>query len=335
MLVVLHIPSGTGGFLPQILRRAGKLDAVHPVEGETLQAAHIYVAPPDRHLTIDRSSMQLLRGPKENRHRPAVDPLFRSAALAWGNRAIGVILTGTLDDGSSGLRILKDLGGIAIVQDPADALYPGMPESALDVVDVDYVVPISEMVPLLIRLVSEEPPALPVDLEKRKREAQFENRKIEMQRDTIGGKGEGPIDTPSPYSCPDCNGVLWQVDDEQLRFRCTVGHAFSADTIMQAKAEELEAALWSALNTLEESTRLSRSIAKKEWGLGHDWLARRFDEKAHSAATQAQTIRDVLMRQPMFALMSGGSDEGRGESNGDGVENDERDAGQTGRGRSR
>lgn len=155
VFVVLHLsPNGTS-FLPDILSRAGLLDAEHPPDGTKIETGHIYVAPPDRHLVIEDSRAELTAAPKENRHRPAVDPLFRSAALAYGSKVVGVILTGTLDDGTAGLWEVKKRGGIAVVQDPSEARYPGMPRSAIQNVDVDYVVPLSEMATLLVSLCSQ------------------------------------------------------------------------------------------------------------------------------------------------------------------------------------
>jgi len=159
--IVLHVPPDSPSLLAQILDREGMLPAKAAEDGEIYRPGHIYVAPPDRHLLIGRDgTLHLRRGPRENRHRPAVDPLFRSAALAYGSRAVGVILSGTLDDGTAGLLAIKQRGGIAIVQDPADALYPSMPQSALHHVDVDHSTPLSRLGVLLTHVVSQPPPAV-------------------------------------------------------------------------------------------------------------------------------------------------------------------------------
>jgi two-component system chemotaxis response regulator CheB len=155
VFVVLHIPAQTPSLLPDILNRAGPLHALHPPDNTEIKHGHIYIAPPDHHLLIAQGHVHIARGPRESRHRPAVDPLFRSAAIAYGPRVIGVVLTGALDDGTAGLLAIKQRGGIAVVQDPQDALYPGMPQSAVDHVQVDYCVPLADMGALLAGLVSE------------------------------------------------------------------------------------------------------------------------------------------------------------------------------------
>src|SRR5690349_180578 len=155
VFVVLHIPAQSPSMMPSILSRAGPLPAAHPTDGEPIRPGHIYVAPPDCHLLIDHERVRGVRGPRENRTRPAVDPLFRTAARAYGPRVVAVVLTGTLDDGTAGLQAVKQRGGLAVVQDPRDAMYAGMPRSALQHTPVDYVVPLSEIGPLISRLVRE------------------------------------------------------------------------------------------------------------------------------------------------------------------------------------
>src|SRR5437870_1151500 len=155
VFVVLHIPAQSPSMLPDILNRAGPLRAVHPEDNTEIKHGHIYIAPPDHHLLLDKDHIHIARGPKENRHRPAVDPLFRSAALAYGPRVVGIVLTGVLDDGTAGLRAVKRYSGIAIVQDPDEAIYPGMPLSAIEHVQVDHILPLAAIGPLLVRLASE------------------------------------------------------------------------------------------------------------------------------------------------------------------------------------
>jgi two-component system chemotaxis response regulator CheB len=155
VFLVLHVPAQNPSLLPQILNRSGQLKAVHPSNGEAIQQGCIYVAPPDRHLLVEQGHVHLVRGPKENRLRPAIDPLFRSAAAAYGPRVVGVVLTGSLDDGTAGLLAIKRLGGVAIVQDPHEALYPSMPLSALEHVAVDYRLPVSAIGPLIVSLTRE------------------------------------------------------------------------------------------------------------------------------------------------------------------------------------
>jgi len=291
--VVLHIPADSPSLLPQILSREGQLEAKHAGHGDEPKPGTIYIAPPDRHLVIGRDGrLHVTRGPRENRHRPAVDPLFRSAAVVFRERAIGVVLSGTLDDGTSGLLAIKEFGGLAIVQEPRDAMYPGMPLSAIEHVEVDYQAPIRDLGALLSRLAAEDPPrrrpvAAPV-LEMETRMAELDP--AALANDERPGK-------PSPYSCPDCGGVLWEIEEgEYVRYRCRVGHAFSPETMLSAQDDVLEEALWSAVKTLEESARLSKRLAAAERARGHDWLAKRFEEKESDARERVEVIRRHLLR---------------------------------------
>ncbi len=293
--VVLHVPADAPSLLADILSRKGPLPAYSARHGDLCMPGSIYVAPPDRHLVIGHDgTLHVTRGPRENRHRPAVDPLFRSAALTYGNRAIGVVLSGTLDDGTAGMIVLKQAGGIAIVQDPRTALYPGMPQNVMEHVAVDYAVPIGDLGMLLTRLVVEEPPKPATKLASR--DLELETRMAELDGDALA-EDERP-GHPSPYSCPDCGGVLWELQDgEYVRYRCRVGHAFSPETMLGAQDEVLEEALWSAVKTLEESARLSRRLAASERTRGHDWLARRFEDKEKDAQAQVEVIRRHLLRR--------------------------------------
>lgn len=294
LFIVLHIPAQSPSMMPDILNRAGPLAATHPTDGEEIRRRHIYVAPPDYHLLLERERIRVVRGPKENRHRPAVDPLFRSAAVAYGPRVVGVILTGALDDGTAGLWAVKQRGGVAIVQDPDDALYPSMPGSALAHVQVDYRLPLTEIGATLIQLAKQPAPEegaypVPEDMEQ---EVQY----TEMQDgDTLASNER--IGAPSAFSCPECGGVLWELHNgELLRFRCRVGHAFSAESALAAQTEQLEAALWTALKTLEESASLSQRMAQRARDRGQERLARRFDQQRRDAEQRAITIRQVLSK---------------------------------------
>jgi two-component system chemotaxis response regulator CheB len=294
LFIVLHIPAQNPSLLPHILSRAGPLPATHPQDGEGIRRGHIYVAPPDYHLLLERDRIRVVRGPKENRHRPAIDPLFRSAAVAYGPRVVGVILTGSLDDGAAGLWAIKQRGGIAVVQEPDDALYPSMPSSALAHVQVDYRLPVAEMGTTLVQLANQPAPEegaypVPEDMEQ-------ETQYTEMQdADTLASNER--LGTPSAFSCPECGGVLWELHNGNLvRFRCRVGHAFSIESVLAAQTEQLEAALWTALKTLEESASLSQHMAQRARGRGQDWLARNFQQQAHNAEQRAITIRQVLRK---------------------------------------
>ena len=296
VFVVLHIPAQSPSLLPDILNRAGPIKAVQATDDMEIEHGHIYAAPPDHHMLVERGKVRVVHGPKENRHRPAVDPLFRSAALAYGPRVIGVILTGSLDDGTAGLLAVKRRGGIAIVQDPDEALYSGMPLSALGNVEVDYTLPLASISPLLGQLANKrakEEGGYPVseDMEKETKLAEMDLA-IMHNNESVG--------TPSAFSCPECGGVLWEIQDgDLLRFRCRVGHAFSVESVLAEQSEVLEEALWVALKTLQESADLAQRLAQQAQQRGQEWLARRFDQKLQDAEQRAGLIRRVLLKNEL------------------------------------
>ncbi len=306
VLVVLHIPAQNPSLLPEILSRSGQLKAVHPKDGEAIQQGCIYVAPPDRHLLAAQGHVHLVRGPKENRLRPAIDPLFRSAAIAYGPKVVGVVLTGSLDDGTAGLRAIKRLGGVAIVQDPEEALYPSMPLSALEHVAIDYKLPVSAIGPLIVSLTRK-----PVDREGDypvPEDMEIEMRMAEMDISTLDGNMK--VGTPSAFSCPECGGVLWEIrDGDLMRFRCRVGHAFSIESMMAAQSEGVEEALWAALKTLEESVNLSRRLEDKARKRGQGWLAQRFREKLQDAEQRAEVIQSILFKDKRLPMVDMGTHE--------------------------
>lgn len=291
VFIVVHMPEGVTSVLPKVLNRAGPLEAVHPGNGEPIKRGHIYVAPPGFHLLIERERVWLGHGPRENRHRPAVDPLFRTAALAYGPRVVGVILTGARDDGSAGLLAVKRRGGVAVVQDPDEALFSGMPESALRYVEVDHCLSLSEIAPLLARITREEAKdegAYPVP-----DNMEIESKVAGLDPSVIASdKRPGEL---SAFTCPECSGPLYEIQDGQLvRFRCRVGHAYTADSMLEEKTEALENALYVALNTLEESAAMAERLAVRSREQRHEYAARRFEERVREARRQAAVIRRVL-----------------------------------------
>jgi two-component system chemotaxis response regulator CheB len=307
VFVVLHIPVHSPSQLPNILSRAGALTTVHARDGAPIRRGQIYVAPPDQHLLVERGRIRVVRGPRENRHRPAVDPLFRTAALAYGPRVVGVILTGALDDGTSGLLAIKQRGGVAVVQDPDEALYAGMPRSALEHVAVDYCMPLAEIAPLLVRLTgepSQEEGAYPMP-----EEMAQEARLAEM--DMAALTDDDHPGTPSAFSCPECGGVLWELrDGDLLRFRCRVGHAYNPESVLAGQSERFEEALWSALKTLEESVSLSRRLARQAHERGQTRVAARFEQKVSDSEQRAARLREVLIKDsPAVTAESGDADQ--------------------------
>ena len=294
VFVVVHLPEQAPSVLARILDRAGPLTAENPEDGEKIREGHVYVAPPNRHLLIEDGRARLTYGPKENRHRPAVDALFRTAAVTYGPRVVGVVLTGALDDGTAGLLAVKRRGGVAVVQDPNDALFAGMPESALRFVDVDHCLPLAGMAPLLSRLSREPVPTegafpLPDDTNLEVRVARLDPSLVH------GDERPGEL---SQFTCPDCTGPLYQIQDGELvRFRCRVGHAYTAESMLDEKTEALESALYAALNTLQENAAMSDGLAARSRESGYKHAAARFEARAREAREQAEIIRQVLVSE--------------------------------------
>lgn len=244
VLIVMHMSPKYESSLSDILARHGGLTVSEAQDGEPVHRAHAYVAKPDHHLLIENQRLVLGRGPRENHSRPSVDVLFRSAATAYGPRVIGVILTGQLDDGSAGLWSVKRAGGIAVVQDPADAERPGMPTSAMQAVDVDHCVPLREMATLLTHLVGK--PAMQADA---------------TTPDLVGVPVLGLT-----FVCPDCQGPLSQVrapEEKMVRFRCHIGHAYSVMSLLAAQTQAREQLLWTVVRTLEDEAVLTESALKQ------------------------------------------------------------------------
>jgi two-component system chemotaxis response regulator CheB len=291
VFVVVHLSEGSPSMLPRILDRAGPLQAAHPEDGDSVQNGRVYVAPPNLHLLLEDGTIRLTRGPYENRSRPAVDPLFRTAALAYGPRVVGVVLSGALDDGSAGLRAIKRRGGVAVVQDPDEALVRGMPQSALRYVEVDHVLAVEKIASLLSRLArepSKEEGAYPVP-----DEMEFESKIAGLDPTVIGSNEH--IGELAAFSCAECAGPLYEIHNgELLRFRCRVGHAYTAESLLEEKSEVLEGALYLAVNTLDESATVSERLAVRLRGHSHDRAAARYEERAREARQRAAVIRRVL-----------------------------------------
>lgn len=267
LFVVMHSVPEHGSRLAEILSGWGPLPAHIAVHGERIRPGQIYVSPNDNHLTLQRDFVRVTRGPKENGHRPAVDPLFRTAARMYGNRVVGVVLTGNLTCGTEGLMAIKAGGGAAVVQ--SDAEFPGMPQSARAHVEIDHLVRLAQIPELLQRLVSEPIPDQ--------------------------AEAEGPH-TVAPRSsqivCPSCQGSMTEtIEGGLLRYRCHVGHAFSVDSLLGEQSEALEAALWASVRALEESAQLADRLANSG-----DWrLAPRFRDKAAALRHHAALVQDVLL----------------------------------------
>jgi two-component system chemotaxis response regulator CheB len=292
IFIVLHLPSWSRSRLPAILERAGTWPAAHAVQNETIKAGRIYVAPPDRHLLIRDGRTILTSGPRENHSRPAIDPLFRSAARSHGSDVIGVVLSGALYDGSAGLMAVKARGGIAVVQDPADAQAESMPASAIRAVEVDHVVSAAEIGPLLARLVEQRQ-------ENGGGDVSDPDEPIEAVIDDLieGQAGDDRPEEVTIYTCPDCGGTLIQDGQGgELRFQCHVGHAFAPEVLLGLKAEELEGALWTCVRMLTEKAVLTRQLAARLGGPGG--TSPSVIEQAELAERQASVIRELIVSLP-------------------------------------
>lgn len=288
IVVVLHVSPTGVSVLPQILSRAGRLPARHASDGERLEPGHVYVAPPDHHVRLQDGHIRLVRGPRENGHRPAVDPLFRTAAASFGPGSAGVILSGALDDGTIGLAAIKQAGGTTLVQDPEEALYPSMPRSAIERVGVDHVAPIAELARLVVERVTPEPGRVD-GVEQREGEAV--ERQQEHDIEPVGN----PVGQVAAFTCPECNGTLWEVPEGRLvTLRCRVGHAYTEEAYEANKSEALEAALWTALQTLEEKADFARRLAARAAAAGNERVAGRHEEERRRTLRQGELVREAL-----------------------------------------
>jgi two-component system chemotaxis response regulator CheB len=252
------------------------------------------VAPPGYHLLVKSGYVNLARGPKENNHRPAIDPTFRTAARAYDGRVIGIVLTGVLDDGTAGLAAVKIRGGLAVVQDPSDAMYSGMPRSAIENVnDIDYVLPLSQIPSLLVNLVN-----TPVETKNNKKipeVMEYESDIAELSATRLHSKKQPG--EPSGYVCPDCGGSLWELQEENtFRFRCRTGHAYSPETLLAKQSESLEDALWIAIRALEEKASLADRMAKRMRSRNQNLSAQRLEQEVVDAERRAEIIRNVVIQ---------------------------------------
>ena len=295
ILIVTHV-GARKSVLPEILAKTSALPVRFAEDGEPVRPGRILLAPPDRHMlvvnTAGQAVIELTRGPKENHTRPAIDPLFRSAAAAFGPAVVGVILSGYLDDGTVGLQAIKVCGGKVLVQDPQEAVAPSMPQSALENVDVDWCLPLAQIAPALLALASGKPPSLPP--------AQPTPQWIAVENRFAKGEGNmeqlEKIATPSTFTCPECQGTLWELHDRQLqRFRCHTGHSFTAKILAELQHAKAEEAIWAAVRALQEKEKLYQSLAAKAQAWLHTGTAGEYAEKARQAGEQADVLKRTLL----------------------------------------
>jgi len=263
--------------LPEILNRSSKLPVLYAHHNVEILPSRVYVAPAgQRHMVLERGRVRLEPGPRENRSRQAIDALFRSASYAYGSNVVGVVLTGNLDDGTAGLVAIKNRGGLAIVQNPDEAVSPSMPASAIEATEVDFILPGEQIGPKLVALASTEGAQ---DIR------------------VIPGRAADMAATGQTYACPECGGVLEETKEgSMLRFRCRVGHIYSPDSLMADQTESVERALWAAIRSMEEQAQFSDRLADSSRHKERLRLAERFAEKADANRENASILRDLLAK---------------------------------------
>ncbi len=292
ILVAVHVPPDRISRLPEVLARSGTLPAWHAQAGMSIEPGHIYVAPPNRHLFIEDGHLHLSSGPRENGSRPAIDVLFRSVAEVAGARAIGVLLSGLLDDGTQGLAAIKQHGGITIVQDPQEAEFASMPLSAVEHVVIDYVLTAAQLAPKLIELVK----GLRPDDEHAVNLPEPDQESTTVALDKAMLETHGRWGQPSMFTCPDCGGTLWEFDEEAvLRYRCHLEHAYSAAAMAALQDEQVRRALWSAVRILEERASLWRRLARRNLERGQESAAAESQKLAQTVAQQANLIQQMIL----------------------------------------
>jgi len=295
ILVVLHVAATGTSVLPQILSRRGPLPAVFASDGQPLQRGQIFVAPADHHMLVHDGHIRLSQGPRENGHRPAIDPLFRSAARSAGGRCVGVVLSGMLDDGATGLQFIAATGGATIVQDPDHSAFPSMPTAALALTPSARVATAAGIGKVLCQLIdapldhaAAAPRGDPASAVPADRSINGEDR-VELADPRLTAElVEGP---PSGLTCPECGGALWEQENgDTTRYACHVGHAYAMASLVEEQGRDLETTLWSAVRSLEERAELHRRLARRAEGS----RSVVYESRASEAAQHARSLRDVL-----------------------------------------
>ena len=287
IFIVHHMaPDATGAALLNALNTASSLACTEARDGQSFAPGHVYVAPPDHHLLVGKGEMKVTRGARENRSRPSIDPLFRSAAVAYRSKVVGVVLTGYLDDGAAGLSAVQRCGGVAVVQDPADAAYPDMPQNALNRVAGAHRVPLAEMGALLVSLMqraAKRDRPVPEDIAI---EAKIAERVL-SDLDSVETLGD-----QVPFNCPNCGGVLWEMAvPKTKRYRCHTGHSFTAPVLLAEQSAKIEETLWSALRMFEERRNLLLTMSQRHAGTSTQSSAERMKE----SDVHIERIRAMLL----------------------------------------
>lgn len=295
IFVVQHLAPNYQSVLPEILMNASALKARHPRDGERIRSSTVYVAPPDHHLLVEDSHIAVKRGPKENRFRPSVDALFRSVAYTYRSGAIGVVLSGALNDGTSGLWTIKRLGGTAIVQDPAEAFNPSMPLSALQDVEIDFSETVPRIAEVLMAKIKQPLPAASAPPDE-------ELQRVNIERSIAAGAyplAAGVLDLgmPSRYSCPECNGVLGRIDEGDLtRYRCHTGHAYTQEALLASIQHNSDETLAQTVTALEEGGMLLEEMAARARDEDDANTAEHYLHKARQAKQLVHDLRQILQK---------------------------------------
>jgi two-component system chemotaxis response regulator CheB len=293
IFIVQHVSPDSESLLPRILSHKGKLKAVHASDGEMIRPGIIYIAPPDRHMIIEHDRILVKKGPKENRFRPSIDALFRSAAYSYGSRVVGVVLTGMLDDGTSGMWSVKRLGGTAIIQKPEEAAFPSMPTSVLEYVSIDYILPLSEIAGKLDELANQ-----PLESSAASEISELGMMKTEIEiaaQKNAFAKGVMELGELSPLTCPECNGVLLKLKEGNLvRYRCHTGHAYLSSSLLAEVTENVEVKLWQALKNLEEMIMLLEQNAEEQRNFNNLTMSEDLLQKADIARDRASKLHDFI-----------------------------------------
>jgi two-component system chemotaxis response regulator CheB len=300
IFIVQHTSPYSKSNLPGILARHTHLQVDHAIDGEKIKTGKIYIAPPDHHLLLDEEHVSVKKGPKENRFRPSIDALFRSAAYFYRDNVIGIVLSGMLNDGTSGLWTIKRFGGIGIIQDPQDALFSDMPENALEFVSVDFIVPVNKMAALLTKLAEQKKS---VDADVTAEEMNLLKTEVVIARqDNAFEMGIMNMGKLSPFTCPECHGALISLEEgKTVRYRCHTGHAFSASTLLAGVTTTVEETLWNAMRALEETTMLLEEIGRQYKEVGNKDAAKKFLQKAEHTRQRARMMHETVFTQELMS----------------------------------
>ncbi len=298
IFIVWHVAPHSPSLLPELLQTETAMTVSHARDGEPIRAGQVYVASPDRHMVLDEGRVRVTRGPKENRFRPSIDALFRSAAYHYGPQVIGVVLTGLLDDGTAGMWAIKDRGGITVVQDPADAANPSMPSSVIANVKVDYTIAIAGMSALIAQLVQSLSGM-------NEGSAMSDHMKIEKQiaaSDNALESGVMRLGVPSAYTCPECHGVLlhWE-EGGRLRFRCHTGHAYGSASLLAEVTESVDRVLWNALRCLDEERMLLVQLSEHSTVRNEPATAARCEQEQLAVRERIRLVRLALLEHDVLS----------------------------------